>query len=192
MCARAIILAQLSQRVGFPFDESELSPALRKKVGELKDTWEKDSAKYFGIQSLESERRNYDGVFAISLILGILFLLFGLFSSFLIVIAIILLVVAYLFYREKRKIELRILTIISSQRSLNQNMETMISALSQEIYNELSTTHRMKLSPQSQSPTTILKETVLKEVVMIPCSHCQTLMPNTSLFCTNCGAPKRK
>lgn len=42
------------------------------------------------------------------------------------------------------------------------------------------------------SKETIVKETIVKEVVMIPCPHCQALMPNTSLYCPNCGAPKRR
>jgi rubrerythrin len=30
-----------------------------------------------------------------------------------------------------------------------------------------------------------------KEVVMIPCEYCGTLMPETSSSCPNCGAPRR-
>ncbi len=37
----------------------------------------------------------------------------------------------------------------------------------------------------------VQKEVITKEVVMITCSHCGSLMPQTSLFCPNCGA-KRK
>jgi len=35
------------------------------------------------------------------------------------------------------------------------------------------------------------KETIVKEVVMIPCPYCGGLMPQTALFCPHCGA-KRK
>jgi RNA polymerase subunit RPABC4/transcription elongation factor Spt4 len=35
------------------------------------------------------------------------------------------------------------------------------------------------------------KEVITKEVVMIPCQYCKSLMPQMSLFCPNCGA-KRK
>jgi len=51
--------------------------------------------------------------------------------------------------------------------------------------------------PQSISPTsqhsvvTKEKETILREVVMIPCKYCGGLMPQTSVYCPNCGA-KRK
>ncbi len=30
-----------------------------------------------------------------------------------------------------------------------------------------------------------------KEVVMIPCEYCETLMPETSSSCPNCGAPRK-
>jgi hypothetical protein len=33
-----------------------------------------------------------------------------------------------------------------------------------------------------------IKETIIKEVVMIPCKYCSGLMPQTSVFCPNCGA----
>lgn len=32
------------------------------------------------------------------------------------------------------------------------------------------------------------KETIIKEVVMIPCTYCGGFMPQTSVFCPNCGA----
>ncbi len=39
------------------------------------------------------------------------------------------------------------------------------------------------------SPT-IMKE-VTREVVLIPCSYCGGLMPQTSVFCPNCGARRK-
>ena len=38
----------------------------------------------------------------------------------------------------------------------------------------------------------IQKEVITKEVVMLPCNYCGGLMPQTSLFCPNCGASKKK
>ena len=37
----------------------------------------------------------------------------------------------------------------------------------------------------------VREKEIIKEVVMIPCQYCGSLMPQTSLFCNNCGA-KRK
>jgi len=50
------------------------------------------------------------------------------------------------------------------------------------------------VSPQptpSPPPTVIKEREIIKEVVMIPCQYCRSLMPQTSTFCPNCGA-KRK
>ncbi|MBN1245060.1 zinc ribbon domain-containing protein [Candidatus Bathyarchaeota archaeon] len=35
------------------------------------------------------------------------------------------------------------------------------------------------------------KETIVKEVVMLPCQYCGSLMPQTSLFCPHCGARRK-
>lgn len=37
----------------------------------------------------------------------------------------------------------------------------------------------------------VQKEIVTRQVVMVPCSHCQSLMPQTSTFCPNCAAPRK-
>jgi uncharacterized OB-fold protein len=34
------------------------------------------------------------------------------------------------------------------------------------------------------------KETIIKEVVMIPCKYCGALSPQISTFCPNCGVKK--
>lgn len=46
-------------------------------------------------------------------------------------------------------------------------------------------------SVPSSSVITKEKETIVKEVVMIPCPYCGGLMPQTSTFCPHCSA-KRK
>jgi len=47
------------------------------------------------------------------------------------------------------------------------------------------------LPPPSTQPM-IQKEVITREVVMIPCEYCGGLMVQTSTFCSNCGAQKRK
>ena len=42
----------------------------------------------------------------------------------------------------------------------------------------------------SQSSPAIMKE-VTREVVLIPCTYCSGLMPQTSTFCPNCGARRK-
>jgi hypothetical protein len=36
-----------------------------------------------------------------------------------------------------------------------------------------------------------VKETITKEVVLIPCAFCGGLMPQTATFCPNCGARRK-
>ena len=46
--------------------------------------------------------------------------------------------------------------------------------------------------PQVQTTPIMTKEKeIIKEIVMIPCAHCGGLMPQTSVFCPNCGARRR-
>lgn len=45
--------------------------------------------------------------------------------------------------------------------------------------------------PQVSQPSpTIIKE-VQREVVLIPCAYCSGLMPQTAIFCPNCGARRK-
>jgi hypothetical protein len=37
----------------------------------------------------------------------------------------------------------------------------------------------------------VTKEIITKEIVMIECDYCGSLMPQTALFCPNCGARRR-
>jgi hypothetical protein len=39
-------------------------------------------------------------------------------------------------------------------------------------------------------PSKVVKE-VIREVVLIPCSYCGGLMPQTAIFCPNCGARRK-
>lgn len=39
--------------------------------------------------------------------------------------------------------------------------------------------------------TVIRQETVIREVVLIPCEYCKSLMPQTAVFCPSCGARRK-
>jgi hypothetical protein len=43
---------------------------------------------------------------------------------------------------------------------------------------------------QQTNQTTVTKE-ITREVVLIPCSYCNGLMPQTAIFCPNCGARRK-
>jgi uncharacterized paraquat-inducible protein A len=50
---------------------------------------------------------------------------------------------------------------------------------------------RAKNKTPIQNDRVIEKETI-KEVVMVPCIYCGSLMPQTALFCSTCGAGRKK
>jgi hypothetical protein len=50
-----------------------------------------------------------------------------------------------------------------------------------------SETIKLRVIEPATGPT-VVKE---KEVVMIPCEYCETLMPETATSCPNCGAPRK-
>jgi hypothetical protein len=53
---------------------------------------------------------------------------------------------------------------------------------------EKSLPQTLPASRSSAMPEGIRETTIVKEVVMIPCRYCGTLMTQTSIFCPNCGA----
>ncbi len=44
---------------------------------------------------------------------------------------------------------------------------------------------------KSASGNTVHEKEIIKEIVMIPCQYCGALIPQTSLFCNNCGAQRK-
>ena len=49
---------------------------------------------------------------------------------------------------------------------------------------------KLKQTATKQTPF-FQKEVITKEVVMIPCDYCRSLMPQTSTFCPSCGARRK-
>lgn len=58
----------------------------------------------------------------------------------------------------------------------------------QRIEDERKFTHEVELK-RASAQKEVVKE-VRQEVVMLPCRYCGGLMPDTSLFCPNCGAKR--
>jgi hypothetical protein len=64
------------------------------------------------------------------------------------------------------------------------------SAKSDERQHELEMA-KANIAMEQQSGETIATKTIVKEVVMIPCKYCGTLIPQTVSFCSNCGARRQ-
>jgi hypothetical protein len=64
------VLAGLTQRVGFPFSETELSPNIRKRIGELESIfWQADNRKQQRDSALMA-KNNVDTLFFVLLAIG--------------------------------------------------------------------------------------------------------------------------
>lgn len=48
-----------------------------------------------------------------------------------------------------------------------------------------------QISMREMPPPTKEKEVITKEIVMVKCEYCGSLMPQTATFCPNCGARRR-
>lgn len=64
------------------------------------------------------------------------------------------------------------------------NVEADAKALARFIQDQID---RREIPP----PTAKEKEVVTKEIVLIKCEYCGSLMPQTATFCPNCGAKRR-
>ena len=78
--------------------------------------------------------------------------------------------------------------------SIDHNVKWMLSAAMESAGRPIIKTQEYEIQvarPQpGQNSPAIMKE-VTREVVLIPCSYCSGLMPQTSVFCPNCGARRK-
>jgi hypothetical protein len=190
MSLRARVIQDLTPKVGFPFSEPELSPPLRRKVGDLEPMYQQLDIKSFDLSNLGKQRGSYQVVFLFLIMLGALFLIFAIFSWPLVFFGAALFGLAFLFnqsFVNEHLIKIQQKELEISQ--LKASAKSKLDSLSKEIYDELSTMHLSRAHPEAQA--SVVKETIVKEVVMIPCAFCRSLMPQTSTFCPNCGARRR-
>jgi len=50
---------------------------------------------------------------------------------------------------------------------------------------------RMRRDGQAASPPEFAEKEVIKEIVLVPCAYCGSLMPQTSTVCPHCGATRK-
>ncbi len=195
MNARDTVLGKLTQNGGFSFSESELSPELRKRIGELAELQYKADYSQYHAYILHEREQNITGVTIFLLVpLGLVFTIVGLaffsYESYALEVGVPLLVGVFLAFVYLKTVNQQIQERQHEAARITSEVSSKTATLSKEIFNELSAKDKAKTTPPTLSGT-VYKETIVKEVVMIPCTHCKGLMPNTSLYCPNCGAPKR-
>lgn len=76
----------------------------------------------------------------------------------------------------------------ATYRSVDQNLLWFLAAEMHVIGRKHIKTGNRELSVAK--PSTTVKE-IIREVVLVPCAYCGGLMPQTSVFCPNCGARRK-
>lgn len=203
MSGRAAVLDWLYGRVGFAFSETELPPALRRRVGEvasLKDEILMKSElirqKEGWIKVLRSRKSSQTGWLIAFVVLGALLLV--------VIVGAFLLVAALVLYFRRKKTERLIQErsaevgeLVKQVNALQSSLDPKLVGLSQDIFAELSAAHQAKAisvgnaSVVGSGPTVQLVRETIKEIVMVPCAYCHSLMPQTATRCPQCGATRR-
>jgi hypothetical protein len=175
--------SQVQARVGFPFNEAELSPISRQKITEIAGYRQRINYARWEISQLTKKMSDYNKYFIVSVIVGIILAI--------VVIGIFILIGAYYFYTQAKKTKARILNVDQEINNLLWQADTEATNLAQQITAEMSAIYQNRLSPVSVGGSQTLKETIIREVVMIPCAYCRGLMAQTALTCPHCGAQRR-
>jgi len=205
--ARAEILRKISDKIGFPFKEEELSPKLRKLIGALAqrqfhlyNLYMKKGSQEQSISTLRS--------YTISLLfLGFLFLLLGLlmlvnrvFEAFGVTVffSSSFLLGGFFIYWRYYQVENKKLSETKTDISVfSSKLEEDISTFSNTVYNELSEVHEARVRPMVRHVTVNFAEIIQaakgRGIILntIECPHCAApvSLPKSgeSFTCEHCG-----
>ncbi len=171
---------------------------LKRRVGEIADLKQQlDSHEYLlaqkqsAITTLRSKKTSMERWLVVSIIIGALLLI--------VIIGVAFFIAAYVLYRRRRKVEMlvqestaEIAKMHTEIAVLNSSLYAKLSALSPDIFNELSAVHQVRVAATSSGSTVQLVKETIREVVMIPCAYCHSLIPQASLRCPQCGATRKQ
>ena len=142
--------------------------------------------------SFQKKGSTYTVLWVFLALIGIVVLLLSFFSIGFIILGVLLLFAAYFVFQQDKDLKASIQEYQSEGSRFNSEIEEKTNVLSQQVFSELSAIHEARSRPVTPAgPSQIVKETIVKEVVMIPCAYCRSLMPQTSTFCPNCGARRK-
>ena len=192
------VIKRVSEKIGFPFKEEELSPKLRKEIGELAEMQN-------NIQILYSSRRYYEVNISKGLqyiiglvIIGFIAVLLGIAGWGFALFGFILWGIGYLIYRvyyipNKKSFSETEASISATYAKL----EERVSAMAQSVYNELSEIHQARVRPMVTHITVNFAEIIRaargKGIILdnIECPYCKAPLsiPKTgeSVQCSHCG-----
>lgn len=202
---RKALIEKVAKMIGFPFSERELSPNLRKRIGEL-------AQKQCNLQLLHDKRIELERTPDTKVMLAIIFVVFGVMAFFwglieylinkvfgivTIIISLVLFISA-IFLRKTSGVKDRRLKSLDVDIShLSSELEKDITSFSSLVFNELSKIHEAKLRPTVRHVmlnfAEILKAIEGKGIVLetVECPHCGAplTLPRTgeSCQCSHCN-----
>ena len=149
--SRASILSVLSDRVGFPFEESELSPILRRQMTDLVSL--KQSLDDAGVIVDDLVRRNGNlGIYTIiSILIGVGLIFAGFSNASLILAGIIALAVgAILYYGTLKPVEQTLAGKRKDLATIAVAFDSQVDKISEEVFQQLSEVHEARVRPRME------------------------------------------
>jgi len=149
--SRESILSILSNRVGFPFEESELSPTLRRQMGDLVSLKQNLDDAGFIVDNLARRKGNLWIYIVISILVGVGLIFAGLSNAGLILTGIIALGVGGIMYSGSLKPVEQ--TLAGRRRDLAVvavAFDSQVAKMSEEIFQQLSEVHEARVRPRME------------------------------------------
>jgi len=148
---RASILSILSNRVGFPFEESELSPTLRRQMTDLASLKQSLDDARFIVDDLARREGNLWVYTIISMLVGVGLILAGLSDAGFVPFGVIALVVGGTLYGGRLKPVEQ--TLADRRRDLAVvavAFDSQVAKVSEEIFQQLSEVHEARVRPKME------------------------------------------
>jgi len=173
-------MSTLSARVGFEFEESELSPSLRRRLGDLESMKSLLDNAGSDVDALYRRKNDIWGYALIIGIAGAILLLIGLASSIFIVLGLIAIVIAgSLYFRKTKPVEV----LLSQKRKdlavIALGFDHAIDKASEDVFQELSQVHEAKIHPT-------IRQVVIDFASIIQVAHGRGVILET-IQCPNCN-----
>src|SRR3990170_5659543 len=149
--SRASILSILSNRVGFPFEESELSPTLRRQMTDLVSLKQSLDGAGFIVDDLVRREGNLWVYTIISFLAGVVLILAGFSNASLILAGIIALAVgAVLYYGTLKPVEQTLAGKRKDLAVVAVAFDSQVAKMAEEIFQQLSEAHEARVRPKME------------------------------------------
>ena len=186
---RATVLEQVSTSLGFDVDERELSPDIRRHIGELGEREDFLTSDLLEIARLAKKRDQTRGYTIVGGVIGVVLLVF--------LVGLVFFAVTYWLYRKYQKLKLTVASMNERHKKDSAEFERKVAELSNTIYTELKMIHQQKMAPTVRQFVidfaAIMAAARGKGILLeeIACPHCgaSVRLPDkgTKFQCKYCG-----